>query len=65
MASLPRRVHRSLKEAGAVYGFWPHDLPMEGPEAEMLPARFACNWATTEADVARLVALAGKQAAPA
>ena len=59
MASLPRRVHRVLKAAGAVYGFWPHELPMEGPGEEMLPARFACNWATPEADVARLVTLAG------
>ena len=62
MAAAPRRVHRALRAASAVYGFWPHELPMEGPGEDMLPARFACNWATSEAEVAQLVALTGAAA---
>lgn len=62
MAAAPRRVHRALRAAGAVYEFWPHELPMEGPGEDMLPARFACNWATSEVEVAQLVALTGAAA---
>lgn len=50
-ATLPRARHRALQAAGAHYYFWPGEPAAEGPEDEMLGARFVTSWATTEAEV--------------
>jgi threonine aldolase len=49
-ATWPDAVHRAAEAAGARY--YPHPTP-EGAEPA---ARLVCNWATTEADVAALLA---------
>jgi threonine aldolase len=47
----PRRGHRALTEAGALYYLWPGDQSLEGPGDEPLQCRLVCSWATTEAEV--------------
>jgi threonine aldolase len=47
----PRRGHRALIDAGALYYLWPGDQSLEGPEDELLRCRLVCSWATTEAEV--------------
>jgi threonine aldolase len=60
----PRRGHRALTEAGALYYLWPGDQSLEGPGEEMLRCRLVCSWATTDGDVDRfLAALRGALAA--
>ncbi len=62
----PRRGHRALIEAGALYYLWPFDQPMDGPGDESLRCRLVCSWSTTEAEVdAFIVALRGALAAQA
>ncbi|SPH24749.1 Low specificity L-threonine aldolase [Defluviimonas aquaemixtae] len=50
-AALPRRLHRTLHEAGARYHLWPHAAMLDGPEDDPVGARFVCSWSTTEGDV--------------
>jgi threonine aldolase len=52
----PRRGHRALMEAGALYYLWPFDQPMEGPGEELLRCRLVCSWSTTEAEVDGFIA---------
>jgi threonine aldolase len=60
----PRRGHRALTEAGAIYYLWPGDQSLEGPGDEPLRCRLVCSWATTAEDVDRfLAALRGALAA--
>lgn len=56
----PRRGHRALTEAGAIYYLWPGDQSLEGPDDEMLRCRLVCSWATTAEDVDRFLAALGK-----
>lgn len=53
-AQLPRAAHRALRAAGAVYYDWPGDHA-DGPDDELLQARFVASWSTTEAHVDRFV----------
>ncbi len=53
---MPRAMHQRLKEAGAVYYIWGEDGPGDPDEIQM--GRLVCNWATTEAEVDRFVAVA-------
>ncbi len=50
-ANWPRGIHRTAQSAGAVYGIWPFDQPLQGPDEEVLSARLVCSWSTTEKDV--------------
>jgi threonine aldolase len=62
----PRRGHRALQAAGAVYYLWPGDQSLDGPGDEPLQCRLVCSWATTPAEVdAFLAALRGALAAEA
>lgn len=54
-ATWPRRQHRAALGAGAVYYLW--NAGLDGPEDEPLQARLVCNWATTEAEIDRFLAL--------
>lgn len=58
-ARLPRAIHRKALDAGAQYGIWPYNQTLEGPDGDMLSARFVCNWSTTQEDIDRLMALLG------
>ncbi len=56
----PRRGHRALQDAGALYYLWPGDQSLDGPGDEKLQCRLVCSWSTTEAEVdAFLSALRG------
>lgn len=48
-AAFPRRIHKALHAAGAMYHLW--DGPLDGPEDEMLAARLVCDWSITEAQI--------------
>ncbi|SDZ98430.1 threonine aldolase family protein [Rubrimonas cliftonensis] len=62
----PRRGHRALQDAGALYYLWPGDQSLDGPDDEPLQCRLVCSWATTEAEVDAFVAtLSGALAAKA
>ncbi|RWR27835.1 low specificity L-threonine aldolase [Sinirhodobacter populi] len=50
-ARFPRRVHRSLRDAGAQYYLWPFEQSLDGADDELLAARLVCSWATTEEEV--------------
>jgi threonine aldolase len=63
--SMPRRVHRALQDAGAVYYLWPFDQSLEGPGDTPLSCRLVCSWATTEAEVDAFLAVARSVLAPA
>lgn len=55
--TLPRALHRRLKAAGVQYYL---DGALDGPDAEMLPARLVCDWSLTAAQIDRFLAgLAG------
>jgi len=56
-ASWPRAGHRAAMAAGAHYYLWPANQSLEGPDDEPLSARLVCNWATTPAEVAQLLAV--------
>lgn len=60
-ASFPREAHRRAQGAGAQYYLWSFDDPagqtLEGPDDEPVSARLVCNWATTEAEVDRFLAI--------
>jgi threonine aldolase len=56
--ALPRRAHRALQEAGAVYYLWPFDQSLDGPADEPLICRLVCSWATTEQEVDAFLAVA-------
>ena len=47
----PRRGHRALIAAGALYYLWPGDQSLEGPDDEALQCRLVCSWATTTEQV--------------
>lgn len=52
-ADMPRRIHRRLAEAGAVYEVI-SDLGGADP-AELLGSRMVCSWCTTDAEVDRFL----------
>ncbi|WP_010140883.1 threonine aldolase family protein [Oceanicola sp. S124] len=54
-ASLPRAMHRRLKEAGALYYL---DGTLDGADDEMLQARFVCDWSLPSEDIDRFLAIA-------
>lgn len=51
----PRRFHRRLLGAGAVYYLW--DGEAEGDPDETLTARLVCDWSTTDDQIDRFLAL--------
>lgn len=51
-ATLPRARHKALQAAGGHYYYWPGDPAPEGPDDEMIGARFVTSWATTDAEIA-------------
>ncbi|MFV0514246.1 MAG: threonine aldolase family protein [Jhaorihella sp.] len=57
-ATLPRRVHRRLHEAGAAYHLWGGQLDGKD-EDEPLAARLVCDWSIGQDDVDRFLDLAG------
>jgi threonine aldolase len=50
-ASFPRGAHRRAQDAGAYYYFWPFDQTLDGPDDEILSARFVCSWSTKSDDI--------------
>ena len=54
-ASLPRATHQKLFTAGASYHLW--DGPLEGPQGEMVGARFVCDWSMERELIDQLLAL--------
>lgn len=56
--SLPRRAHRALQAAGAVYYLWPFDQSLDGADDGLLTCRLVCSWATTADEVDRFLAVA-------
>ncbi|MEM7632110.1 MAG: low specificity L-threonine aldolase [Pseudomonadota bacterium] len=54
--SLPRAVHRAALADGPAYFMAPEELEA-GPDSELIPTRLVTNWATTDADIDRLLAL--------
>ncbi|MFZ5964120.1 threonine aldolase family protein [Thalassococcus sp. BH17M4-6] len=55
-AALPRALHRRLMAEGAAYHIWEGTLEGDDP-AEMLTARFVCDWALDAAELQRFVDL--------
>ena len=53
-AAFPRRAHRALQEAGAMYHLWSGRLDGDDPD-EMLGARLVCDWSITEAGIDRFL----------
>lgn len=53
-AAFPRRVHRALHEAGALYYIWEGSLEGDDPD-EMLSARLVCDWSVPDADIDRFL----------
>ncbi len=49
-ARLPRRAHKKLHEAGAVYHLWGAQLNGDD-EDEMLPCRLVCDWSISDAQI--------------
>jgi threonine aldolase len=62
-AAWPRRLHRRVEAAGALYYLWSFDDPLaqttDGPDEAPVAARLVCNWATEAAEVDRFVDLVG------
>lgn len=56
-AALPRRAHRQLHAAGAVYHLWNGRLEGDDPE-EMVGARFVCDWSIGPDQIDRFLELA-------
>ncbi|MEL6680498.1 MAG: beta-eliminating lyase-related protein, partial [Pseudomonadota bacterium] len=56
-AKLPRGLHARAMAAGAHYYLWPDGQSLEGPEHELLSARFVTNWATTEDEIGAMLNL--------
>ncbi|MFW8594500.1 threonine aldolase family protein [Cribrihabitans neustonicus] len=54
-AALPRSTHKRLFEAGAVYHLW--DGGMDGPDEEMVTARFVCDWSVPEEEIRAFLSL--------
>lgn len=54
-AALPRRTHRHLHDAGAVYHLW--DGVLTGDPDEMLTMRLVCDWSMTHALIDEFLAL--------
>ncbi|OUS34395.1 low specificity L-threonine aldolase [Rhodobacterales bacterium 56_14_T64] len=54
-ASLPRAAHQRAFAAGASYHLW--DGPLEGPEDEMVGARFVCDWSISTTQIDQFLAL--------
>lgn len=50
-ASMPRARHRRAMAAGAQYFFMSPTATTEGPDDELLTARFVCSWSTRDDDV--------------
>ncbi len=55
-AVLPRAAHRRATGRGAQYYLWPGDKSLDGPDDEMLLARFVCSWSTSDQDIDALIA---------
>ncbi|WP_291730823.1 low specificity L-threonine aldolase [Leisingera sp. F5] len=54
-AALPRSTHQRLFEAGAVYHLW--DGPLQGPEDELVTARFVCDWSVPQESIRAFLSL--------
>ena len=54
-AEWDRATHQRLREAGAVYGLWPHTAPEDGAPDELATCRMVCSWSTTADDVATVL----------
>ena len=55
-ARLPRRIHRRLHEAGAVYGLYEGPLETDDPDEPLL-MRLVCDWSITEDQIDQFVEL--------
>ncbi|RKF13857.1 low specificity L-threonine aldolase [Roseovarius spongiae] len=55
-ATLPRRTHRRLHDAGAVYGLWG---TLEGDDDEPIMMRLVCDWSIGDDQIDAFVAAAG------
>lgn len=62
-ARLPRALHRRAMAAGGHYYLWPFNQSLDGPEGDLLSARFVCSWSTTEAEVDAFIACLSAPAA--
>lgn len=51
-ATFPRGLHKRAQAAGANYYPWPHGESFDGPDDEMVSARFMCSWCTSDAEIA-------------
>ncbi len=56
-ASWARKGHRKAQEQDAKYYHWPFDQSLEGPDDEPISARLVCNWATSNDEIDRFLAL--------
>ncbi|WP_323780945.1 low specificity L-threonine aldolase [Leisingera sp.] len=54
-AALPRSTHQRLFAAGAAYHLW--DGQLQGPEQELVTARFVCDWSVPEEDIRAFLSL--------
>lgn len=54
-AALPRGKHQELFAAGAIYHLW--DGLLQGPEHELVTARFVCDWSVPEEDIRAFLSL--------
>ncbi|QAX28942.1 threonine aldolase family protein [Leisingera sp. NJS204] len=54
-AALPRSTHQRLFAAGAIYHLW--DGLLQGPENELVTARFVCDWSLTEEQISAFLNL--------
>jgi len=50
-AHLPRACHRRAMNAGAKYYLFPSDAPLDGPDDELIRARFVCDWSKSHAEI--------------
>ncbi len=55
-ATLPRRAHQRLHDAGAMYHLW--DGELDGPQDDALGCRLVCDWSITEAQIDRFIEIA-------
>ena len=56
-AKWPRARHRLVQFSGASYYLWPFNQSLEGDGRQELSARLVCNWATTDDEVDKFVAI--------
>lgn len=52
-AQLPKRIHDTLRAAGAMYYDWPAPHPADATADTLLQCRLVTSWCTTEAEIAQ------------